>query len=137
MVGNIGIPYTSEAATMTDETVTVAEISSFQLETIHEFRPDVSAILNITAGSSEPSSYDGVLYQDKRRRLPAIRQTVRCVYSIMRMRCFAAFGESAPAKVVWFSSAQKTGLNGFYLDGRGNLTMLHDGNTEYPGHQCQ
>lgn len=29
VVGNIGIPYTSEAATMTDETVTVAEISRF------------------------------------------------------------------------------------------------------------
>lgn len=48
VVGNIGIPYTSEAATMTDETVTVAEISSFQLETIHEFHPQISAILNIT-----------------------------------------------------------------------------------------
>ena len=48
VVGNIGIPYTSEAATMTDETVTVAEISSFQLETIHEFHPEISAILNIT-----------------------------------------------------------------------------------------
>lgn len=33
---------------MTDETVTVAEISSFQLETIHEFHPQISAILNIT-----------------------------------------------------------------------------------------
>ena len=48
VVGNIGIPYTSEAATMTDETVTVAEISSFQLETIHEFQPEISAFLNIT-----------------------------------------------------------------------------------------
>lgn len=33
---------------MTDETVTVAEISSFQLETIWKFAPRVSAILNIT-----------------------------------------------------------------------------------------
>lgn len=31
VVGNIGIPYTSVAADTTDETVTVAEISSFQL----------------------------------------------------------------------------------------------------------
>ena len=48
VVGNIGIPYTSVAADTTDETVTVAEISSFQLETIHEFHPKVTAILNIT-----------------------------------------------------------------------------------------
>lgn len=48
VVGNIGIPYTSVAADTTEETVTVAEISSFQLETAVEFRPEVSAILNIT-----------------------------------------------------------------------------------------
>jgi len=48
VVGNIGIPYTSVALDTTDETITVAEISSFQLETIKEFRPVVSAILNIT-----------------------------------------------------------------------------------------
>ena len=33
---------------MTDQSVTVAEVSSFQLETIMDFHPDVSAILNIT-----------------------------------------------------------------------------------------
>ena len=48
VVGNIGIPYTSVAADTTDETVTVAEISSFQLETAVDFHPQVSAILNIT-----------------------------------------------------------------------------------------
>ena len=48
VVGNIGTPYTSAALDTTDDTVTVAEISSFQLETIMDFHPDVSAILNIT-----------------------------------------------------------------------------------------
>ncbi len=48
VVGNIGIPYTGVADQMGEESVTVAEISSFQLETIHEFHPEVSAVLNIT-----------------------------------------------------------------------------------------
>ncbi|MDE7063068.1 MAG: UDP-N-acetylmuramoyl-L-alanine--D-glutamate ligase, partial [Lachnospiraceae bacterium] len=48
VVGNIGIPYTSVAAETQSGTVTVAEVSSFQLETIHDFAPHVSAILNIT-----------------------------------------------------------------------------------------
>lgn len=48
VVGNIGIPYTSVVDEMTEDTVTVAEISSFQLETVHDFHPVVSAILNIT-----------------------------------------------------------------------------------------
>ena len=33
---------------MNEDSVTVAEISSFQLETIEHFHPKVSAILNIT-----------------------------------------------------------------------------------------
>ena len=48
IVGNIGNPYTDAAPKMTDEAVTVAEISSFQLETIEKFAPKVSTILNIT-----------------------------------------------------------------------------------------
>ena len=48
VVGNIGNPYTFEAEKTDADSVTVAEISSFQLETIHTFRPRVSAILNIT-----------------------------------------------------------------------------------------
>ncbi len=48
VVGNIGIPYTQYARDMTEQSVTVAEISSFQLETTVEFHPNVSAILNIT-----------------------------------------------------------------------------------------
>ena len=48
MVGNIGNPYTAAALEMREDSVAVAEMSSFQLETIHEFSPKVSAILNIT-----------------------------------------------------------------------------------------
>ena len=48
VVGNIGIPYTKLADETTQNSVTVAEISSFQLETIIDFRPHVSAVLNIT-----------------------------------------------------------------------------------------
>ena len=47
-VGNIGMPFTSIARATTKDSMVVAEISSFQLETIAEFQPDVSAILNIT-----------------------------------------------------------------------------------------
>ena len=48
VVGNIGNAYTGAASSMKEESYTVAEISSFQLETIHSFHPKVSAILNIT-----------------------------------------------------------------------------------------
>lgn len=48
VVGNIGIPYTSVALDTTDDCVIAAEISSFQLETIEDFCPQVSAVLNVT-----------------------------------------------------------------------------------------
>ena len=48
VVGNIGIPYTQQVVKTDEDSVTVAEVSSFQLETIIDFKPHVSAILNIT-----------------------------------------------------------------------------------------
>lgn len=48
VVGNIGIPYTELCDTTDDDSATVAEISSFQLETIVDFHPNVSAVLNLT-----------------------------------------------------------------------------------------
>ena len=48
VVGNIGNPYTTAASGTRDDSVIVAELSSFQLESIHTFRPRVSAVLNIT-----------------------------------------------------------------------------------------
>ena len=48
VVGNIGLPFTRFADSTTDGTLVAAEISSFQLETIHDFKPHVSAILNLT-----------------------------------------------------------------------------------------
>src|SRR4030081_1437267 len=46
--GNIGTPAISLAERATAESVIVLEVSSFQLETIHSFRPKVAVILNIT-----------------------------------------------------------------------------------------
>ncbi|MBI3404590.1 MAG: UDP-N-acetylmuramoyl-L-alanine--D-glutamate ligase [Acidobacteria bacterium] len=48
VAGNIGTPLISRVETSSDATITVAEVSSFQLENIAEFRPDVAAILNLT-----------------------------------------------------------------------------------------
>ena len=48
IVGNIGNPYTGEVGGTEEGSISVAEISSFQLETIVDFKPHISAILNIT-----------------------------------------------------------------------------------------
>ena len=46
--GNIGLPVVELIEQSTPETVSVLEVSSFQLETVEEFRPHIAVVLNIT-----------------------------------------------------------------------------------------
>lgn len=55
--GNIGVPLLELAESSADETWTVAELSSFQLETIRDFRPNVAVCLNVTPNHLD--RYDG------------------------------------------------------------------------------
>jgi len=48
VAGNIGTPVVSESVAQDDDTWLVTEISSFQLETIKDFRPKIAAVLNLT-----------------------------------------------------------------------------------------
>lgn len=48
VVGNIGLPYTYIVRETSKESVTVVELSSFQLESIMNFKPKTAAILNIS-----------------------------------------------------------------------------------------
>jgi UDP-N-acetylmuramoylalanine--D-glutamate ligase len=46
--GNVGTPLISLVDQSTAKTITVAEVSSFQLEAIDRFRPDIALLLNVT-----------------------------------------------------------------------------------------
>jgi len=46
--GNIGTPLLALVERSSDSSVTVAEVSSFQLETIESFRPEIGVLLNLT-----------------------------------------------------------------------------------------
>ena len=48
VVGNIGLPFTERVENLSPEDWVVAEVSSFQLETTHDFAPKISAVLNMT-----------------------------------------------------------------------------------------
>ena len=115
VVGNIGIPYTTTAFESTDETVTVAEISSFQLETVHSFNPDVCAILNITPDHLNRHGTMDV-YTDCKLRIAKnldVDEPLILNYEdeILRDRA-----KDLKCKLVWFSSKQKVPC-GVYLDG--------------------
>ena len=127
VVGNIGNPYTLTALDSTEETVTVAEISSFQLETIDRFQPKVSAILNITP--------DHLNRHHTMENYAAAKEAV-CKNQTKAETCVLnyensytrTFGERCPARVVWFSSERKL-ENGFYLEGE-EIFWAQDGVSE-------
>lgn len=115
VVGNIGLPYTEYALEMKDSSVTVAEVSSFQLETIHSFRPEVSAILNITPDHLN-RHHTMQCYIDTKARI-AENQTKDqiCVlnYEDPELKKLA---DKIPADIFWFSSARPL-ERGIWLDG--------------------
>ena len=115
VVGNIGIPYTSVAADTTDETVTVAEISSFQLETTHDFAPEVTAILNITPDHLNRHHTMECYIETKESITKNQTAQDTCVLKY-EDDVLRAFGETLKTKVVYFSSKRKLD-RGLYLDG--------------------
>ena len=115
VVGNIGIPYTSVAADTTDETVTVAEISSFQLETTHDFAPEVTAILNITPDHLNRHHTMECYIETKESITKNQTAQDTCVLNY-EDEVLRAFGETLKTKVVYFSSKRKLD-RGLYLDG--------------------
>lgn len=112
VVGNIGNPYTDEVLKTAEDSVTVAEISSFQLETVHAFRPLVSAILNITPDhlNRHHTMENYVLAKQAIAGNQTKDQFCVLNYEDSYTKVFA---ESCPATVIYFSS--KTELeNGFF-----------------------
>ena len=115
VVGNIGTPYREVALRTEEESVVVAEVSSFQLETIHTFRPKVSAILNITPDHLNRhhtmEAYIGAKEDIARNQTEEDFPVLNYEDDVLR-----AFGEKTGAEVLYFSSAHKL-EKGVYLDG--------------------
>lgn len=115
VVGNIGEPFSKEALDTTDESVTVCEVSSFMLETIMDFHPQVSAILNITPDHLD--RHGNMANYIRCKEAITLNQTEEdfCILnyedSVLR-----EFGESGiKPKPVFFSSKREL-FNGLYLD---------------------
>ncbi len=114
VVGNIGNPYTTAALEMDENSVTVAEMSSFQLETIIDFRPRVSAILNFTPDHLN-RHHTMEAYVNAKKNI-ARNQTGED-YCILNYEdpLTREFGQNIRAQVLYFSSQRKL-EKGIYLE---------------------
>ena len=125
VVGNIGNPYTKEVLKSEKDSVTVAEISSFQLETIDTFAPKVSAVLNITP---DHLNRHGTMenYIDAKISITKNQgEDQLCVLNyedeVLRERA-----RHMKCRTSFFSSRRKLS-QGMYKDESGNLVMAEDG----------
>ncbi len=127
VVGNIGNPYTEAAPRMTEKTVTVAEISSFQLETISRFHPQVSAILNITPDHLNRHHTMECYIETKEKITCNQTKEDVCVlnYDDEVLRRFGE--ESCTAQVFYFSRLHRL-EKGIYMNG--DTFIYNDGQTE-------
>lgn len=115
VVGNIGNPYTLEALKTGKDSVTVGEISSFQLETTDTFAPKVSAILNVTPDHLD-RHHTMEAYIEAKERI-ACKQTADQVCVLNYENEFTRdFGDRCPAKVVYFSSQRELEEGYFFKD---------------------
>lgn len=115
VVGNIGVAVVSKALTAEDESVLVTETSSFQLETIKDFRPEVSAILNLT-----PDHMDRHKTMENYGKAKAgvfMNQTADqyCVLNFDDKVCFD-LGKDCNATIVPFSRIEELEFGAFVKD---------------------
>ena len=128
VVGNIGHPFSEIALQTTDNSVIVIEVSSFQLETIKDFTPHISAILNITPDHLDRHGTMENYVAMKEKITQNQTQENYCILNLEN-EYTASFAKRCKAKVVGFSSEREIN-NGCYL--RDNTIYFHENETHQP-----
>ena len=128
VVGNIGEPYSAHAGETTDESVTVCELSSFQLETISSFRPDISLILNLTEDHlNRHKTIEN--YAHIKERVFMNQQAGDALVLNYDDPITRDMAHRAKCDVYWFSRSEEVEKGAFVRDG---MVMWKDGNAVSP-----
>lgn len=113
VVGNIGEPFANNVESINKNGWTVAEISSFQLETIKDFKPHISAILNITPDHLDRhKTYENYIAM-KEKIFENQNESEFCILNYDDNIC-NKMSQKTKAKVVFFSKNQEL-ETGVYL----------------------
>jgi UDP-N-acetylmuramoylalanine--D-glutamate ligase len=126
LAGNIGTPLIARVEHTSENTITVAELSSFQLELIETFRPNVSVFLNLT-----PDHLDRHHTLDEYARAKArIFENQTETDSAVLNADDPATTALSPAKpqVYWFSRKQRVAQGSFVRENE--IVFRHEGEEE-------
>ena len=126
LAGNIGTPLISCVEQTSDKTITVVELSSFQLELIETFRPNISVFLNLT-----PDHLDrhGTMEAYGAAKARIFENQVEADSAVLNADdpATAALMPSRP-HVYWFSRKQRVAQGAFVR--RKDIIFRHDGAEE-------
>ncbi len=114
--GNIGVPVVALIEESTDETWSVLEVSSFQLESIEKFHPAIAVILNITPDHLDRHGTFENYALAKERIFEAQNDRDFLVLNADNARTAAAASRSA-SHVYWFSMEQPVRQGAWVEDG--------------------
>lgn len=114
VVGNIGRAFSQDALSINKEDAVVAEVSSFQLESISKFHPKIGAILNITPDHLNRHGTMENYIKAKKRIFENQNKKDFLILNYDDLECRRMVDES-DSKVIWFSRKQKP-IPGVYID---------------------
>jgi len=126
LAGNIGIPLIAQIENTTEQTFTVAELSSFQLELIESFRPNLAVLLNLTPD-----------HLDRHKTFEAYGSAKSRIFENLTAGDYAVLNadDAASAKyaprapqLFWFSRKIGVGQGAFVRDGK--ILFRQDGKDE-------
>ena len=131
VVGNIGTPITDTALLTKEGDVTVAEVSSYQCESITDFHPKVAAVLNITEDHLARHGTMEVYIGMKKR---VFRRQTAEDFAVLNYDDEACreMAKGLAARILWFSRKETVDSGAYVLNGQVVLT----GREEEPVCRC-
>ena len=126
--GNIGTPAISLVAESTADTYNVLEVSSFQLETIESFHPEIAVILNITPDHLDRHRSFRAYVAAKARIFELQRESDFAVLNAGDKTCLEV-ADRIRAQTRWFSRSSEV-KSGAYVKGGKIFWKDEDGEQE-------
>ncbi len=126
LAGNIGTPLIACVEQTSDDTITVVELSSFQLELIETFRPNISVFLNLTTD-----------HLDRHHTFEAYGRAKARIFENQTESDSAVLNADDPATtplaptkphLYWFSRKQRVAQGAFVREN--GIVFRHDGQEE-------
>jgi UDP-N-acetylmuramoylalanine--D-glutamate ligase len=137
--GNIGTPAISFVGKATPETYIVLEVSSFQLETIRAFHPEIAVVLNVTPDHLDRHGSMDTYIAAKARVFENQSASDHAVLNADDTVCLR-LGRHLPSRLHWFSRKQEVTQGAFirrdqiiWRDAAGERAVMGPGEMKLKG----